>query len=105
MVNFNHSVILDEQGNVKKKVRLIKYNSKILAFSINKPEAQSFFNSIDDFLDTVKDCDASIFEDLTGENIFKERNSEVYKTNSSSKFANALTFHVIPEKQSQIRYD
>lgn len=105
MVNFNYSVILDEQGNVKKKVRLIKYNSKILAFSINKPEVQSFFNSINEFLETVRDCDASIFEDLTGENIFKDYNSTDNSTNIPIKFANALTFHVIPEKQSQIRYD
>lgn len=105
MVNFNYSVILDEQGNVKKKVRLIKYNSKILAFSINKPEVQSFFNSVDEFLDTVRDCDASIFEDLTGENIFKDNSPEINNTNTPINFANALTFHVIPEKRSQIRYD
>lgn len=105
MINFNYSVSLDENGNVKKKVRLIKYNSKILAFNIAKPEVQMFFNSIEDLLDSVKDCDAGIFEDLTGENIFRHSVSFSNNFNSPMNSANALTTRVIPEKRSQIRYD
>jgi hypothetical protein len=108
MTNFNFSISLDEKGNVKKRVRLIKYNSKILAFNIFNPEMQSFFNSIDEFLSTVKDCDESIFEDLTGENIFPANREKVFR-NSDKIYkrvsANALTFRVIPEKKSQIRID
>lgn len=104
MINFNHSVSLDENGNIKKKVRLIKYNSKILAFNIAKPEVQAFFNSIEDFLEGVKDCDAGIFEDLTGENIF--RHSITFSNNNlPMNSANVLTTRIIPEKRSQIRYD
>lgn len=107
MANFNYSISLDEQGNIVKKVRLIKYNSKILAFNIAKPETQSFFNSIEDFLESVKDCDAGIFEDLTGENIFTGR--VMIKNNNfnyTPKFsANTLIQRVIPEKSTQIRFD
>ena len=101
MVNFNYSISLDEQGNVKKKVRLIKYNTKILAFSIVKPETQYFFNNTEEFLESVKDCEPEIFEDLTGENIFNKPCLE----NNFQKSANTLTLRVIPEKRSQIRID
>ena len=101
MVNFNYSVSLDEQGNVKKKVRLIKYNTKILAFSIVKPETQYFFNNTEEFLESVKDCELEIFEDLTGENIFDKPGFK----NNFQKSANTLTLRVIPEKRSQIRID
>lgn len=101
MVNFNYSVSLDEEGNVKKKVRIIKYNTKLLAFSIIKPETQFFFNSIEEFLESVKDCEPEIFEDLTGENIFNEAGLK----NNFQKSANTLTLRVIPEKRSQIRID
>ncbi|MBS1495057.1 MAG: hypothetical protein JST55_16240 [Bacteroidetes bacterium] len=102
MAKFNYSVSLDEQGRVIKKVRLIKYNSKILAFNINKPEGQTFFSSKDEFLESVKDCDPAIFEDLTGENILS-----VYETQSLElpKVANALSHHIIPEKRSQLRFE
>jgi len=101
MINFNYSVSLDEKGNIQKKVRLIKYNSKILAFNISKPEKQSFFNSIEEFLDTVKDCEPEIFEDLTGEEIFN-KNKDFGRLKVS---ANALMQRIIPEKKSQLRFD
>ena len=103
MVNFNYSVSLDEQGNVKKKVRLIKYNSKILAFSIVQPETQYFFNSPEEFLESIKDCKHEIFEDLTGENIFN--NYIESKNDFKISSANTLILRVIPEKRSQIRLD
>lgn len=106
MAKFNYSVSLDENGNVKKRVRLIKYNSKILAFSIEKPAMQFFFDTVDEFLETARDCDYAIFDDLTGENIFREGKS-VYNNFRSltTSSANALALRIIPEKQSQLRYD
>jgi hypothetical protein len=106
MANFNYSISLDENGNVKKRVRLIKYNSKILAFSIEKPSMQFFFDSVDEFLETAKGCESSIFDDLTGENIFSNGNSVYSNLKSmSTSSANALALRIIPEKQSQLQYD
>ncbi len=107
MANFNYSISLDEEGNITKKVRLIKYNSKILAFTIAKPDHQFFYDSIADFLESVKNCEPEIFEDLTGENIFGSL-SPVESTENNytnSNFANTLTLRIIPEKRSQIRFD
>lgn len=108
MANFNYSVTLDEQGNVVKKVRLIRYNSKILAFNISKPETQSFYNNVEEFLSSVEGCDARIFDDLTGENIFekftKEVNNQV-KNEVKPGIATRLMERIIPEKQSQLRFE
>lgn len=106
MKNFNYSISLDNDGNIKKKVRLIKYNSKILAFAIAKPEQQFFYDSIEEFRESVKDCEPEIFDDLTGENIFGNLSYASDEISSSnSNIANTLTLRIIPEKRSQIRYD
>jgi hypothetical protein len=83
-------------------VRLIKYNSKILAFNIQKPEGQTFFNSKEDFLENVKNCNPEIFEDLTGENILGIKDT---KSLEFPRVANALSQHIIPEKRSQLWVD
>ncbi|MBS1514118.1 MAG: hypothetical protein JSS63_03740 [Bacteroidetes bacterium] len=94
MKNFNYSISLDEHGNIRKKIRLIRYNSKILAFHINDPHQQAFYDSVEDFLVSIQGCNPGIFEDLTGENIFH------YGKNIKNKvFANALTLKIIPEKE------
>ena len=77
LTNFDYSVSFNEKGNIERKVRLVKFNGKILAFNITKPELRGEFNSVGDFLDVIGDCDSEIFEDLTGENIFGSKNKKV----------------------------
>jgi len=77
LTNFDYSLSFNEKGNIERKVRLVKFNGKILAFNIAKPELKSEFESVSDFLDVAGDCDSEIFEDLTGENIFRAKKKKV----------------------------
>ena len=101
MKNFKLKISKDEKGNIKKQVRLIKYNSKILAFSMEEPELKVEFATKEDFLNSALNYSKEIFEDLTGDNII----SSIPFKHLSASFANTLTFGVIPEKSSQIRFD
>jgi hypothetical protein len=101
MQSFKLKISQDEKGCIKKQVRLIKYNSKILAFDIDTPEVKKEFKTKEEFLKSAVNINKEIFEDLTGDNLL---GSLPFK-NLTVNFANALTFGIIPEKANQIRFD